>query len=255
MKDDHGLPAASLGNGQLRPAYNVQIGTENGFAVGYDIFPNPNDTGALKPHLKKQAERLGKKPEAVITDAGYGSGENYAYLEKQKTKAVTKYNTYHKEKSKKWKEDIFRIDNWEYNKKEKYYTCPNGKKLTYRGNKKQKTASGFSICIEKYECESCKYCRLKKQCTKAKGNRCIDRNENLLRLKRKVRRILKDEHYAELRKRRSVEVETVFGQIKGNQGYRRFLLRGMPKVSIEWGLLALGYNLKQIYRVNKVKTA
>jgi hypothetical protein len=69
-----------------------------------------------------------------------------------------------------------------------------------------------------------------------------------LRLKRKVRRILEDERYAALRKQRSAEVETAFGQIKGNQGYRRFLLRGMAKVSAELGLLSLGYNLKQIYR-------
>jgi hypothetical protein len=65
----------------------------------------------------------------------------------------------------------------------------------------------------------------------------------------------KDGRYIELRKQRSVEVETVSGQIKGNQGYRRFLLRGMKKVSAEWGLLVLGYNLKQIYRLNRDKTA
>ena len=107
----------------------------------------------------------------------------------------------------------------------------------------------FLITVERYECESCKYCRLKKQCTKAKGNRNIERNERWLRLKRKAKRVLEDERYIELRKQRSVEVETVFGQIKGNQGYRRFLLRGKPKVSTEWGLLVLGYNIKQIHRI------
>jgi len=75
----------------------------------------------------------------------------------------------------------------------------------------------------------------------------------MLRLRRKAQKILKDEQYIELRKQRSVEVETVFGQIKENQGYRRFLLRGTAKVSTEWGLLSLGYNLKQIYRLNKEK--
>jgi len=87
-----------------------------------------------------------------------------------------------------------------------------------------------------------------KQYTKAKGNRVIQRNERWLRLKEKAKRILGDERYKELRKQRSVEVETVFGQIKGNQGYRRFLLRGTAKVSTEWGLLVLGYNLKQLFR-------
>ncbi len=87
------------------------------------------------------------------------------------------------------------------------------------------------------------------------GNRCIERNERWLRLKRKAKRVLEDERYMELKKRRSVEVETVFGQIKGNQGFRRFLLQGTEKVSIEWGLLSLGYNLKQMYRTNSDKAA
>jgi hypothetical protein len=58
-----------------------------------------------------------------------------------------------------------------------------------------------------------------------------------------------------LRKRRSAEVETVFGRIKGNQGYRRSLHRGTAKVLTECGLLALGYNLKQICRLNREEAA
>jgi len=248
MKDDRN------GKGQLKPGYNVQIGTENGFVVGYDIFANPGDTKTLKPHLRKQKKRLDVKPKVVITDAGYGSEENYVYLENRRAVAVIKYNSYHKEKSQKWKEDIFKSENWEYNKKEKYYLCPNGKKLNLiEKGKKKTTHSGYPIKADRYECESCKYCRLKKQCTVAKGgNRCIERNERWLRLKTKAKHILEDDYYKELRKQRSVEVETVFGQVKGNQGYRRFLLRGTAKVSTEWGLLALGYNLKQIYRLNRV---
>jgi hypothetical protein len=250
MKEDH------MGKGLLKPAYNVQIGTENGFVVGYDLFSNQTDTKTLKPHLRRQKKRLGVKPKVVITDAGYGSEENYVYLENRRTVAVVKYGMYRKEKSSKWKENILNTDNWEYNKKEKYYICPNGKRLTLREtNKKKTTHSGYPIKADRYECESCKYCRLRKQCTKAPANRSIERNERWLRLKQKAKRTLESERYAELRKQRSVEVETVFGQIKGNQRYRRFLLRGTAKVSTEWGLLVLGYNLKQIYRLNRDKTA
>ena len=248
MKEDH------LGKGQLKPAYNVQIGTENGFVVGYDLFPNPTDSRTLKPHLRRQAKRLGAKPKVVIADAGYGGEENYRYLENKGQVAVVKYGTYGKEKSRKWKEDIYRTENWEYDKEGKYYVCPNGRKLALRETRKKKTGSGYRITVEKYECESCKYCRKKKNCTKAKGNRVIERNERWLRLKQKARRTLEDEKYIELRKQRSVEVETVFGQIKGNLGYRRFLLRGTAKASTEWGLLVLGYNLKQIYRLGRDKT-
>ena len=246
MKEDH------MRNGQLKPGYNVQIGTENGFVVGYDLFPNPTDTRTLKPHLRRQAKRLGVKPKTVIADAGYGGEENYQYLENKRTAAVIKYSTYQKEKSRKWKKDIFRTENWEYNEKGKYYICPDGRKLIFRETRKRKTDSGYPIEIQRYECESCKYCRKKKQCTKAKKNRVIERNDRWLRLKKKARRILEDEHYEELRKQRSVEVETVFGQIKGNQGYKRFLLRGTAKASTEWGLLVLGYNIKQIFRLKKI---
>jgi hypothetical protein len=249
MKEDH------MGKAQLKPAYNVQIGTENGFVVGYELFPNPTDTKTLKPHLRRQAQRLGVKPNVVIADAGYGGEENYAYLENRRTVAVIKYSMYRKEQSRKWKKDMFKTDNWEYNKQEKYYVCPNGKRLMFKDIRKKKTYAGYPITLERYECESCTYCRLKKHCTKAKGNRSIERNERWLHLKQKARRVLEDEQYRELRKQRSVEVETVFGQIKGNLGYRRFLLRGIFKVSTEWGLLALGYNLKQIFRLNREKTA
>jgi IS5 family transposase len=249
MKEDH------MGNGQLKSAYNVQIGTENGIVVGDDIFQNPNDIRTLKPHLRRQKKRLGVQPKVVITDAGYGSEENYQYLENKRTVAVIKYNTYHKEKSRKWKEALLRIENWEYNKQGKYYMCPQGRKLTFKKTAKTKTEAGYETTIDWYECESCAYCRLKRECCKGKANKSVARNERLQRLRRKARRTLEDERYIEMRKRRSVEVETVFGQIKGNQGYRRFLLRGIAKVSTEWGLLSLGYNLKQLFRINRDKPA
>ena len=47
-------------------------------------------------------------------------------------------------------------------------------------------------------------------------------------------------------KKHSTECETVFGQIKGNLGFRRFDLRGKEKVGTEWGLLMLGYEDKQL---------
>lgn len=108
MKEDH------MRNGQLKPGYNVQIGTENQFIVGYSLHQRPTDTRCLKPHLEKVKAVLGKKPSTVIADAGYGGEENYAYLEEEQIKAVVKYSTYHIEKSKKWKADIRKADNWSY---------------------------------------------------------------------------------------------------------------------------------------------
>ena len=47
MKEDH------MKNGQLKPAYNPQISTENQFILNYTIHQNTNDTGTLQQHLQK----------------------------------------------------------------------------------------------------------------------------------------------------------------------------------------------------------
>ena len=95
MKEDAML------NGQLKPGYNVQIGTENRYIVGYTIHPNPTDTKTMIPHLNHLKEKLGTLPENIITDSGYGSEENYEYLEENHLGSYVKYNKFHWEKKKK----------------------------------------------------------------------------------------------------------------------------------------------------------
>jgi hypothetical protein len=86
----------------------------------------------LKPHLEKVKTLLGKLPGTVIADAGYGGEENYAYLEEEQVEAIVKYGTYHKEKSKRWQQDISKIDNWRYDEDEDTWTCTAGQKLFFR---------------------------------------------------------------------------------------------------------------------------
>jgi transposase len=49
-------------------------------------------------------------------------------------------------------------------------------------------------------------------------------------------------------------VEPVFGMIKSARGIRRFLLRGLEKVSAEWQLICLTHNLLKIWRRGKRAT-
>ena len=78
----------------------------------------------------------------------------------------------------------------------------------------------------------------------------VQRNEHWLEQKSKVKNLLATDEYKRLMKKRSTECETVFGQIKANQKFRRFHLRGSEKVGIEWGFLMLGYDFKQIARLS-----
>src|ERR1022692_4517423 len=52
-----------------------------------------------------------------------------------------------------------------------------------------------------------------------------------------------------LYKLRQQTVEPVFGIIKAVLGFRQFRLRGREKVSLEWTLVCLAYNLKRLHRL------
>ncbi|MGG0816224.1 IS1182 family transposase [Paenibacillus alvei] len=237
MKEDH------MKNGQLKPGYNVQIGTEDQFIVGYSLHQRPTDTRCMKPHLQKVKSALGKLPGTVIADAGYGSEENYAYLEQENVEAIVKYSTYHKEKSKKWQQDISRIDNWKYDMQADLWTCLVGQSLHFHRESRQKTESGYEILLRHYRSQDCMSCPLKAACSKANGNREIRVSMQYLRYKQRVQEKLRSEEGYALSVRRMIEPESVFGQLKNNRGFRRFLLRGLSKVSLEVGWLSLAHNL------------
>src|SRR5690554_5156715 len=90
MKDDH------MRNGQLKPAYNVQISTENQIIVHYTLHQKTNDIHTLKPHLDSFEYLYENLPEVLTADAGYGSEENYEYLESKGIETYVKYNTFDK---------------------------------------------------------------------------------------------------------------------------------------------------------------
>lgn len=58
-----------------------------------------------------------------------------------------------------------------------------------------------------------------------------------------------------LYKLRKQTVEPVFGIIKEVMGFRRFLLRGRAKVSLEWTLVCLSYNLKRLFALKNAALA
>lgn len=105
------------------------------------------------------------------------------------------------------------------------------------------TESGYTIQTRHYRSEDCSQCPLKATCTKAQGDREIAVSLTYMRQKNEMRERLRSEEGYMLSVRRMVEPESVFGQIKNNRGFRRFLLRGLQKVSLEVGWLCLAHNL------------
>lgn len=106
--------------GQLPPAYNIQIGVEGEYIVGVDISSERSDQRTFIPFLDRLEKNLNQKYESVTADAGYESEENYAYLESKKQEAFIKPANYKKSKTKKFKSDISKKENMYYHTDEDY---------------------------------------------------------------------------------------------------------------------------------------
>ena len=243
MKDDH------MQNGQLKPGYNVQISTNSQYIANYTLAQTTADTTTLIDHLKEHQESYDELPKTITADAGYGSEENYQSLEDNNIEAFVKYNYFHKEqkevKSTKIKKP-FTLDKLYYNAETDTYYCPMGQSMECIASYERETANGYLQSISRYQAKNCRGCSLRGLCHKAKGNRIVERNHNLVRLKEKAKEKLLSEEGVAHRKQRCWDVEAVFGNIKHNMNFKRFMLRGIKKVETEIGLIAMAHNLRKI---------
>lgn len=241
MKEDR------MGNGQLKAAYNIQNGTENQFVVHTTIHQRPGDTGCMKPHLISLEKAIGHIPNTVVADAGYGSEENYEYLKKEQVRPFVKYSTFHKEQKKSFKQDILEPVHWDYDETADEYICPSNKRLAFEGVRQKKSDFGHVSTVRVYTCIDCTDCPHSAKCLK-KGakRRSIHINKHLDGLKKQASDLLLSDEGRNLCRRRSTDVETVFGDIKRNWNFRRFTLRGLEKVALEWRLLMMGHNIRKL---------
>lgn len=233
-------------NGQLKPAYNWQFSTNKQFVVNYTIEQTTADTTTLPGHLSEHEKLYGEFPEVATADSGYGSEENYEFMEDNEIEAFVKFNYFHKEQAKKYKADIFHKANLHYNPEKDCFYCPMGQEMTKSGTDTRETTTGFKQNLTYCKAQNCKGCPLRRGCHKAKAERVIEINHNLERHKQTARKRLLSDQGVLRRKQRPADVEATFGIIKNNKGFRRLMLRGKQKVEIETGLLALAHNLSKI---------
>ena len=247
MKED------AMNNGQTKPGYNLQISAENQFITDFALFPNPTDTLTLIPFFNSFLDRYGHLPTVAVADSGYGSEENYRFMDEAGMEAYVKYNRFHLEQCPRYKPNPFHHDNFHYNAEEDYYVCPMGQRMTRIGTAHSRTASGYRSESARYRAQNCNGCPLRCLCYKAKGDRrIIEVNHRLNEYKRKARELLTSEEGRRHRGRRCIEPEAVFGQMKFNMAYRRFRHFGKDKVTMDFAFFAIAFNIKKMcFRIAK----
>lgn len=249
MKEDAML------NGQLKPAYNLQHGVDSEYITWLDISPRPTDTRTLIPFLKDMELYLPFKYQEIVADAGYESEENYLFLEENGQLAYIKPQNYEISKTRKYRQDIGRMENMKYDEKADCYYCKNGQVLTVQYEKREKTASGYRRTVTVYRSNGCSGCPFKTDCIK--GNNCkipMEDRQKVLYVSKKMKekrqetleRITSD-YGTQLRMNRSIQAEGSFANIKEDMEFRRYLYRGNANVTAQSILLAIGYNINKLH--------
>ena len=240
MKEDAML------NGQLKPSYNVQISTENQFITNFGIYQRPTDTLTMISYLESFKARYGMQSEEIVADSGYGSEENYEYMFSNGMTPYVKYNMFHVEQRRGYRNNPFRVSNLFYNPDDDFYVCPMGQKLKFIRQEKRYTASGYQQTVSVYRASRCEGCPLRGQCHKSKRDRQIEVNHTLDDYKARARELLTSEQGIKHRSNRPIEPEAVFGQIKECGRFRRLRLKGLTGAKIDFGLKALAHNLRKL---------
>lgn len=240
MKEDAML------NGQLKPGYNVQISTENQFITNFGIYQRPADTLTMISYLESFRTRYGMQSEEIVADSGYGSEENYEYMFRNGMTPYVKYNMFHVEQRRGYRNNPFRVSNLFYNPQDDFYVCPMGQKMKFIRQEKRYTASGYQQTVSVYRASRCEGCPLRGQCHKSKRDRQIEVNHTLDDYKDRARELLTSEHGLKHRSNRPIEPEAVFGQIKECGRFRRLRLKGLTGAKIDFGLKVLAHNLRKL---------
>lgn len=250
MKEDHML------NGQLKPAYNVQIAVENYFIIHGYVSNDRTDYNTLIPVIRKHFIAFEEKLKEVTADSGYCSEKNLLFLKQNNITSYIKLQDHEKRKTRAYKENIGKYYNMSSQifEDEHYYVCHDGRELRHLGTE-TKEQDGYTQTFEVYACADCSGCKHKAKCLykynpekDADKNKVMKINEQWEELKSESHANIESEKGILNRQIRSIQTEGHFGDMKENENFRRFNHRTSDKVYKEFMLFAIGRNINKYHR-------
>ena len=246
MKDDHMM------NGQLKPAYNVQIAVENYFVVHSYVSVDRTDYNPLIPVLQMHQEHFGCYPKEVTADSGYSSEKNLLFLQQEGIESFIKLQEHEMMKKRAYKSDIGKYRNMM--KVDGGYLCANNRPITF-DKTEVSHSKGYKHTHQVYSCKDCSNCELKPKCLykydenkHGAKNKVIKVNECWDRLKENSYNNIHSDKGILNRQIRSIQTEGFFGDMKANDDFRQFNHRSQDKVLKEFMLFAFGKNIDKYHK-------
>lgn len=239
MKDDY------MRNGQLKPAYNLQVLVDSGYIVGSHASADRTDYATMIPALEHMHKSLPWKYSKYCADSGYDCQQNHEYLAEHQIAAYIKPQNYEQSKKRKYRKDISRKENMSYDADQDFFICSRGKKLELKYVRSRKNQYGYETTTHIYRCNrGCKTCSIRSACMKRSKApyKQVQVNHRLVEYHRQALDLITSHEGTEIRVNRSIQAEGAFAQIKANWSFRRFLHSGVGGIHTEWLLICLAMN-------------
>ena len=218
-------------------AYNAQAvcDASHGIVVAENVVDEENDKQQLGPMLEQVEQNTGRVADQTLADCGYDTAESLAKAEALNASVVIAQQVnpatvgpYH-------------VARFTYDEQAGTVFCPIGQQLRKVG---VATHHQKPHPLTRYRCDVWKQCPVGRACSKDQA-RIVELGPHYGAVVRQRAKMLDPDNKKSL-KRRSEIIERLFGQIKGNQGFRRWTFRGKTKVAAQWTMICTAINLRQI---------
>jgi hypothetical protein len=188
----------------------------------------------MQQMLFRSTFRWRLRPRSVTGDAAYGTRENVAAIEKTGVRAYVALPEQGRRTT------LFTIEEFVYDAKNDFYTCPRGEILRRQGHDRRGGYVRYAV-----RTSACEGCPLKSKCTNSPKGRWLSRGLEEEYIER-VRAYREAGPYRKALRKRAMWVEPLFGEAKEWHGSRRFRLRELEKVNAEALMIASGQNVKRL---------
>ena len=192
----------------------------------------------LVTSTKDNLWRNGLEIESILADAGYSSGENYAWLENQKIDSyIPPHGTYKGGP-----------EGFAYDPQGDYWICQNDKKVTFR---RLVTERGTLKKLYKTKVDDCKDCPFRNAClSKKQYSKKISITAYKAEYDRNISRLAKNKWH---KAKRMSTVEPVFGTLINYLGMRKVNTRGLHQAHKCMLMAASAFNLKKLLKFTSPK--
>jgi len=215
---------------------NYLIDTTSRVIVGVEATPARFSQEAIAARrMVERVEKLGIRAEQLAADKAYGSGEFLAWLLARGVQPhIPVIDRRHQT------DGYFTHDQFRYEPAENAYYCPEGKRLSFKGRRRE--SHGYLYRSTEAQCMNCPQ---KKHCTPSPYRRLFVHEQESVR---QTVRALRGTPAYERSQRARYKIEALFAELKQRVGLGRVRLRRLWNVSEQFLLAATAQNLKRLVR-------